>query len=78
MKKLMTAAALLVAFSSFAQAQGRTDSLANHPDARNDRVAETAVEKQPIRHRAMHMKHHHHSMKMHRHMRSHPLAAPSK
>ena len=78
MKKLITAAALLVAVSSFAQAQGRVGDLANHPDARNDRVAEAAVESRPMRHHAARTKHSHRSMKSHRHMRAHPLAAPSK
>lgn len=60
MKKLLGVAALILAFSPFAQAQGLSD----HPDARNDRRMESEhaavvhrhhVAKKPMKHR--HMEH---------------------
>ena len=42
MKKLLGIAVLALAFAPFAQAQ-TSDTLAGHPDARNDRQAESPV-----------------------------------
>jgi hypothetical protein len=70
MKKLLGIAALILAFSPFAQAQG----LPGHPDARNDRHVEMFREPAHRPHAAVkkhkrHMKHKHH-MK-HRRMMHH-------
>lgn len=42
MKKLLSIAALLLAFSPFAQAQNGDGGLSGHPDARNDRSVATS------------------------------------
>ncbi|NMM09496.1 MAG: hypothetical protein HHJ16_04400 [Polaromonas sp.] len=49
MKKLIGIAALVLAFTPFAQAQTNTGALAGHPDARNDRQVEA-----PVRGNTMH------------------------
>lgn len=74
MKKLLSIAALLLAFSPFAQAQN--GSLSGHPDARNDRNAvssysEHAVHKNHMgaksrHHVKRHHPRHHYSKHMHR------------
>lgn len=60
MKKLLAVAALILAFSPFAQAQGLSD----HPDARNDRRMESehaaAVQRHHAVQKRMKMKHHRH------------------
>ena len=43
MKLSLTIAALLLALAPFAQAQGTSPTLTAHPDARNDRPAESTA-----------------------------------
>ena len=57
MKKLFGIAALLLAFTPFAQAQNSGDPLAGHPDARNDRQVEPAKQ-EPVAHHRKPVKHH--------------------
>ncbi|MFC5474934.1 hypothetical protein [Paraherbaspirillum soli] len=51
MKKLLGIAAIILAFSPLAQAQGN-DALAGHPEARNDRPAAESYEHAPVAHKA--------------------------
>ena len=59
MKNLLGIAALMLAFTPFAHAQG----LSGHPDARNDRQRERVV----VMHPAHHAIHHHHVKRHHPH-----------
>lgn len=66
MKKLLGIAALILAFSPFAQAQG----LPGHPDARNDRNGGAMMQKdrdsaKPVRHAKRHPMKRHHVVKKH-------------
>jgi len=55
MKKLLGAAALLIAFAPFAHAQDASDILASHPDARNDRTTvEAAAPAKHVKAKAQH------------------------
>ncbi len=50
MKKLLSLAALLIAFSPLAQAQERSLGLTHHPEARNDRqVFEVAEQRRYVK-----------------------------
>ncbi|AMO99983.1 hypothetical protein CAter10_2312 [Collimonas arenae] len=64
MKKLLGIAAVLLAFTPFAQAQNMDNPLAGHPDARNDRTPQsyegrTVEHKKHDRHHEKAKKHHH-------------------
>ena len=68
MKKLLGIAALMLAFSPFAHAQGYP----GHPDARNDRRMEdnrdhhdVVVKRHPVRHVKHRRDTHHHDMQQH-------------
>lgn len=66
MKKLLGIAALILAFTPFAQAQG----LPGHEDARNDRQMESSDRGEMAHHDhegAKHMRHAHHHAKPHHH-----------
>lgn len=67
MKKLLGIAALILAFTPFAQAQNNGSGLAGHPEARNDRQPEPQAHAVP--HDMRHAMHHHHAK--HRHMMHH-------
>lgn len=58
MKKLLGIAAVLLAFTPFAQAQNMGDPLAGHPDARNDRSPQS-YEGRTVEHKKHHDKKHH-------------------
>ncbi|MET3131290.1 hypothetical protein AAKU55_001549 [Oxalobacteraceae bacterium GrIS 1.11] len=60
MKKLLGIAALIFAFSPFAQAQNGASGLAGHPDARNNRQSESNEAMPQHKHaEAKHMRGHH-------------------
>ena len=59
MKKLLGIAALILAFTPFAQAQNNGSGLAGHPEARNDRQSESHPHAVP--HHKHHALHHHHA-----------------
>lgn len=61
MKKLLSIAALVLAFTPFAHAQG----LAGHEDARNDRRVEELHDRAVVKHR------HHVAVKHMRHVKHH-------
>lgn len=70
MKKLLSIAALILAFSPFAQAQNGGAGLAGHPDARNDRNMASQDHGAMVHHDqdgAKHMRHakRHHQAKRH-------------
>lgn len=73
MKKLLGIAALILAFSPFAQAQNGGEGLAGHPDARNDRNM-VSQDRGTMAHHdqdgAKHVRHvkRHHHVKHHRHV----------
>ena len=67
MKKLLGIAALVLAFTPFAQAQNNGSGLAGHPDARNDRQPESRGH--AVLHHMPHAMHHHHAK--HHHMVHH-------
>lgn len=68
MKKLLAAAALVLAFAPLAQAQIGSATLAGHPDARNDRSAFSINAHSPAHHGFVQVRH----VKHHRHLVKHP------
>lgn len=66
MKKLLGIAALVLAFTPFAQAQNSGERLAGHPDARNDRTVEAQGSKTTVHHKHAVAKHVHHVKHHHR------------
>jgi Ni/Co efflux regulator RcnB len=73
MKKLLSIAALLLAFGPFSQAQAAPEELGAHPDARNDRQQEMHESHHAAVAHSRHHKarHHHHAKKHHRHAKHH-------
>ena len=65
MKKLLGIAALILAFSPFAQAQNNNEELSGHPDARNDRNMESHDRRTVVHHHRKTVKH----MRHERHVR---------
>lgn len=65
MKKLLGIAALILAFTPFAQAQNGGEGLTGHPDARNDRPVQSQDSRTTLHHKhdgakhVRHVKHHH-------------------
>lgn len=57
MKKILSIAALILAFSPLAQAQNNGEGLSGHPDARNDRQMESQDRGNTVHHRVKHVRH---------------------
>ncbi|CAN5422749.1 hypothetical protein BH11PSE11_BH11PSE11_01600 [soil metagenome] len=57
MKKILGIAALILAFSPLANAQSKSDLLASHPGARNDRNPSELRERASTRAQRHHVKH---------------------
>ena len=70
MKKIIGIGALLIAFSQAAFAQGDSDLLRQHPNARNDRQLSELNDRGSVSHRE-HMVRHHRAVKHHRKMSHH-------
>ena len=65
MKKLLGIAALILAFSPFAQAQNDGAGLPGHPDARNDRNMASQDRGTIVHHDQVGAKHMHHAKRHH-------------
>lgn len=72
MKKMIGIAALVLALAPFAQAQTSVRGVEGHPDARNDRQAETSSVREPVLRKG------HHVAKKVRHVKHHSAASKAK
>ena len=71
MKKLLSIAALILAFSPLVQAQNSGAGLPGHPDARNDRIGASNYSEAPVHNDRMGARPMQHAKPMHQ-MKHHP------